>query len=73
MEGGAEITWNRRLEIQGFTRDRVVKRQAEGVQTHAAARIVLVAVFSITHNGVADVGHVDTDLILAASEQMQEK
>ena len=48
----------------------MMKCQTKGVQTHAATRIVLVAVFSITHHGVTDVGHVDAYLVFASSEKM---
>ncbi len=51
----------------------MMERQTEGVQTHAAARIILMTIFAIAHRGMTDVCHVDADLVLATREQMQEK
>ena len=51
----------------------MVESQTESVQTHAAARIILAAVFSITHHRVTDVGHVDTNLVLTPGEQVEEQ
>ena len=43
------------------------------MQTHAAATIILAAVFSIAHHRMSKVCHVDTDLVLAACEQVKKK
>ena len=73
MECRAEVAGNRCLEVERFARHGVVERQAEGMQAHARAGIILTAILAVTHDRVTDVGHVDTDLVLAACEQVEEQ
>ena len=73
MERRAEVTRDGGLEVERLSRHGMVKRQAEGMQTHALARIILMAIFTIAHYGMSQIGHVDTNLVLAAREQVQEQ
>ena len=66
MKRIAEVSGNRGLELESFACHWMVKRQSEGMQTHTAAGVILVAVFSITHHRVTDVGHVHSNLVFAA-------
>lgn len=73
MESSAEITRDRRFKHQRLTSHWMMECQTEGMKTHAGARVVLMAIFSVTHNRMTDVSHMDTDLVLSSCEQMQEK
>lgn len=73
VESGAEVTGDGRLEVERLACHRMMEGQTEGMQTHATARIFLTAILAVTHHGMTDVGHMDTDLVLAARLQMQIK
>lgn len=73
MKGGAKIARDGCLKLHWLACNRMVERQPEGMQTHACAWVVLVPILAVTHHGMANVGHVDTDLVLAPGEQVQEE
>ena len=73
MQCCTEITRNGSFKYHGLASDRMMESQTEGMQAHATARVVLMAILAVTHHGVTDVSHMDTNLILAARQQMQEK
>ena len=63
MQGSAEITWDGCLVVECLARHGMMKCQTEGMQTHAATGVFLSAVFAVTYDGMANVCHVDTDLV----------
>ena len=61
-----------RLELHLFARDGVVEAELEGVQRQTAEGIeVLEAIASVADDGMAEVLHVDTDLVLAAGFEVE--
>ena len=66
VEDGAKVARDGSLEVEWLASHRMMECQAEGVQAHAAARVVLTAILAITHHRVPHVGHVDTYLVFAS-------
>ena len=61
-----------RLEPHQLSRDRMVEAELEGVERQASDGVdFFQTVPSVTDDGVSQVLHVDTDLILAAGFQIQ--
>ena len=51
--------------------DWMVKTQAESMQAKAAHRVVAIAIFYVSTNGVSQVGGMDANLVLAACLQLE--
>ena len=49
----------------------MVKCQTESMQTHATTWFFLTAILAIAYNRMADVSHMDTDLVFTTRKQMQ--
>ena len=73
MQRGTKVTRDGGLKIQCLACYRMMESQAESVQAHAAARVILAAVLAIANYRMANVGHVDTYLILASCQQVKKK
>ena len=73
MESCAKVTRDGCFKHQRLTCYRMMECQAEGMETHARARVILMAIFPVTHNGMTNISHVNTNLVLSACEQVQEK
>ena len=73
MQCCTEITRNGSFKYHGLASDRMMESQTKGMQAHATARVVLMAILAVTHHRVTNIGHVNTNLVLASREQMQEQ
>ena len=72
VQSGAEIAGNGCFKRHRLASDRMMKRQAESVQAHAAARVILMPILAVAHHRMSNVCHVDTNLVFAACEQVKE-
>ena len=66
-----ECLGNRRFECHVVAEDGVIEVEAEGVESEAADGVVAVAVFDVAADGVAEVLHVYTDLVLATGFEFE--
>ena len=63
--------WEGRFKLHVFFLVGMVEAELVSMQAQASKRVVTIAIFGVANYGMPDVGHVDTNLVLATCFQLQ--